>query len=243
MGITATLILVILLTQSRLFDFLTETPLGRMFLLAFVILISYTNKILGLLAVLVIIIAFSQHDMNIVQSYTEGYRKLRPSTTAAAAAAAAAREAAEEARAAADRQAQEARAAEAAAAAAEAAQRQSAAEAANRQAAAAAAAAEEAARAAQRQQAQEAAARAAVEAAARASLAQTSQSGSIKSVNPITSVNPLGGREGFCMTDRETNMLRGKQSNTIPVFNNSREQDDDISPSDKSVFTNLFSTF
>jgi hypothetical protein len=71
-GIVITLILVILLTQSRFFYFLTETALGRIFILAFVIFISYTNKILGLLAVLFIIIAF---NMNVVQSYNyyEGF--------------------------------------------------------------------------------------------------------------------------------------------------------------------------
>jgi hypothetical protein len=44
------------------------------------------------------------------------------------------------------------------------------------------------------------------------------------------------------MTDRETNMLRGKQSNTISGFN-SREQSDDVSPSDKSIFSNDYSSF
>ena len=231
MGIIATLILVILLTQSRLFDFLTETPLGRMVLLAFIILISYTNKILGLLAVLAIIIAFSQYTLwgNTVQSYNEGF-KLRPPSviTSSTQATRAAAEAAEAARAAeeATRVAQEARAAAAAA------------EAANRQAAESQRQAEEIL-SLQRQLA-EMKRQAESAAELQKKLAETSQSGPTKSVDPIKS---LGGREGFCMTDRESNMLRGKQSNTIPVFNNSREQDDDISPSDKSVFTNLFSTF
>ena len=38
-------------------------------------------------------------------------------------------------------------------------------------------------------------------------------------------------------------MLRGKPSNSIPVFNDSREQSDDVSPSDKSVFTSDYATF
>lgn len=53
----------------------------------------------------------------------------------------------------------------------------------------------------------------------------------------------FGGREGFCMTDRETNILRGKQSNSIQVFNNTRNQDDDVSPTDKLVFSNLYTSF
>jgi len=48
-------------------------------------------------------------------------------------------------------------------------------------------------------------------------------------------------REGFCMSDKEINMLRGKQSNAIPVHH--REQTEDVSPSDKSVFTDSYATF
>ena len=46
-------------------------------------------------------------------------------------------------------------------------------------------------------------------------------------------------REGFCMSDKETNMLRGKQSNSIPV--NSREQPEFVNPSDMSVFSSGYS--
>jgi hypothetical protein len=53
----------------------------------------------------------------------------------------------------------------------------------------------------------------------------------------------LVAREGFCMTDRENNMLRGKQSNSISVFDTLREQSDDVSPSDKSIFTSDYETF
>lgn len=187
MGIIATLILVIMLTQSRLFDFLTETPLGRMVLLAFIILISYTNKILGLLAVLVIIIAFNQYDMKIFESYKryEGFDvsgnisetievdgdeanmlKIEENTMK------------EKLKEATDK----------------------------------------------------------MKNASKTNTTTSSGSSTDKVV---------GGREGFCMVDRELTILRGKQSNTIPVFNNSREQagDDNISPSDKSVFSNLFSVF
>ena len=64
-GIITTLILVVLLSQSRFFDFLTETHLGRMILLAFIILITYTNKIFGLLSVLFIICAFKLNDISL----------------------------------------------------------------------------------------------------------------------------------------------------------------------------------
>jgi hypothetical protein len=38
-------------------------------------------------------------------------------------------------------------------------------------------------------------------------------------------------------------MLRGKNSNQIPVFASVREQNEDIEPSDKSVFSGIFSSF
>ena len=67
-GIFTTLVLVILLSQSNFFDFLMDTPLGRITLLAFVIFIAYTNEILGLIAVLCIVIAFNS-NVNIVSGY------------------------------------------------------------------------------------------------------------------------------------------------------------------------------
>ena len=57
--------------------------------------------------------------------------------------------------------------------------------------------------------------------------------------NTTTTSNSSAGTEGFCMTDRETTILRGKKSNTIPVFN-SREKKDNIDPADKSVFSSSF---
>jgi hypothetical protein len=187
MGIVSTLILVILLTQSRFFDFLTETALGRMVLLAFIILISYTNQILGLLAVLAIIIAFNQYTQNVVQGYNyyEGFNvsDLSGNVTASTVV------------------------------------------------------------------------------NDKSTMLKDKEKLMKKKLNDVnkkinstaetatttasttSTTESFGGREGFCMTDRELNMLRGKQSNSIPVFNSSREQNDDISPSDKSVFSNLFSTF
>jgi hypothetical protein len=45
MGVVATLLLVILLSQSRFLNFLIETALGRTVLILFILGISYTNKI------------------------------------------------------------------------------------------------------------------------------------------------------------------------------------------------------
>ena len=75
-GIVCTLILVILLTQARFFDFLTENALGRMVLLLLIAFISHIHKLMGLLVVLCIILAFHYNDEHVVQSYNyyEGFQ-------------------------------------------------------------------------------------------------------------------------------------------------------------------------
>jgi hypothetical protein len=65
----ATIVLIILLTQSKTFDFLTETYLGRLVLLTFVLFISYCNQMAGLFAVLCVIISYNYYDMYKVNSY------------------------------------------------------------------------------------------------------------------------------------------------------------------------------
>jgi hypothetical protein len=69
-GCVATLLLAILLSQSRFFDFLIDTALGRTFLILFILGISYTNKILGVVAVLFIIIAFNNSDIGYLEGFT-----------------------------------------------------------------------------------------------------------------------------------------------------------------------------
>jgi len=184
MGVVMTLILVILLSQSRFFDFLIDTALGRMVLLVFIIFIAYTNKILGLVAVLFVIIAFNNNDMNMVHSYNyyEGFDVSGNSVDASGNAL-----------------------------------------------------------------------RGTIQNAIKTKLqsAQQDMSGNMMNSSTtatttsssISGTESFKGREGFCMTDRESNMLRGKQSNAVPVFNNLREQSDDVSPSDKSVFTSDYASF
>lgn len=70
-GIISTLILVILLSQSRVFDFLIDTALGRMILVFFILGISYMHKILGIIAVLFIIIMINQSDMTLFEGFTD----------------------------------------------------------------------------------------------------------------------------------------------------------------------------
>lgn len=51
---------------------------------------------------------------------------------------------------------------------------------------------------------------------------------------------PKLSKEGFCLSDKESTMLRGKQSNSIPVSEMSRTEINDVSPSSKSVFSGDF---
>jgi len=70
MGVVATLILVILLSQSRFFNFLIDTALGRAFLILFILVISYVNKMLGVVAVLFIIIMFNNSNIGYMEGFT-----------------------------------------------------------------------------------------------------------------------------------------------------------------------------
>lgn len=69
-GIVATLFLVIILSHSNFFDFLVDTALGRAILILFILGISYTNKILGVVAVLFIIILFNNSDIGYLEGFT-----------------------------------------------------------------------------------------------------------------------------------------------------------------------------
>ena len=186
MGVVITLILVILLSQSRFFDFLTETYLGRMFILLLIIFISYTNKFLGLLAALFIIIAFNQYDTNVVQSYNyyEGFDVSGNATTSEIV----------QDKINIDKTKEDLK----------------------------------------KQQLSKL--------SNQVNSSQTATTTS-SSTSSGTSDSFTGGMEGFCMSDRESNILRGKQSNTIPVSNNMSQDDDIVSPSDKSVFSNLYTAF
>ena len=69
-GVT-TLLLIILLTQSRLFDFLINTYLGRVFLILAILGISCCHKIFGVVALLFIIIIFNQSEMSFLEGFTD----------------------------------------------------------------------------------------------------------------------------------------------------------------------------
>ena len=77
-GIATVLLLVVLLSQSRVFNFLVDSALGRTLLILLLILISYTNKILGVVSVLLIIIMFNNSDIG----YMEGFADKDPTSMA-----------------------------------------------------------------------------------------------------------------------------------------------------------------
>ena len=71
MGVVATLLLVILLSQSRFFNFLLDTTLGRALLIFFILGISYMNKIFGIIAVLFIIIMFNKSEIGYMEGFSD----------------------------------------------------------------------------------------------------------------------------------------------------------------------------
>ncbi len=78
LGAISTLTLVIILSQSRFFNFLIDTALGRAALICLIMGISYTHKILGVIAVLFVIIMFNQSYLGLSEGFTS-----QPATDAA----------------------------------------------------------------------------------------------------------------------------------------------------------------
>jgi hypothetical protein len=199
-GIVGTLILVVLLSQSHFFDFLTETSLGRIILLLLIIFISYTNKFLGLLAVLFIIIAFNNNDMNYGfygGSFYEGFDGSGNIVN-------------------------------------------------NSGSSLATVVSQDKANISQNKQnisANLQQKKQQVQQQVQQQINNSSQTAATTSSAASTTSTSSSGTEGFCILDKENNMLRGKQSNSVPVFNDSRQQDDNVSPSDKSIFSDSYSTF
>lgn len=66
-GTVVLLLLVIALSQARVFNFLIDSALGRIFLILFILCLSHCNKILGVVGVLFIVIMFNTN------MYSEGF--------------------------------------------------------------------------------------------------------------------------------------------------------------------------
>jgi uncharacterized membrane protein len=63
-GIITTLILIVALSQSRVFNFLIETTLGRSILILIILGISCVHKMFGVIVILFIIIIFNHYTAN-----------------------------------------------------------------------------------------------------------------------------------------------------------------------------------
>ncbi len=133
-------------SKARALDFFLSTALGRFILILFILGMIYINKMLGVVAVLLIVIMFNQSNLD----YMEGFSELSANVNQI-----------------------------------------------------------------------------------KTSLSETN----------TTSKQKFTGQEGFNIIDRENTILRGKNSNQIPVSSTSRNQADDIEATDTTVFTNLFSAF
>jgi hypothetical protein len=59
LGVVISLLLVILLSQTKILNFMFDSSLGRTILILFIILIAYTNKFLGILTVLFVVVLFN----------------------------------------------------------------------------------------------------------------------------------------------------------------------------------------
>ena len=69
MGGVLFLLLVIIVSQSHVFDFLFYTALGRALFITFLLIIGYLNKILGVVTVLLMILMINNRENN----YLEGF--------------------------------------------------------------------------------------------------------------------------------------------------------------------------
>jgi hypothetical protein len=69
LGVVISLLLVILLSQTKILNFMFDSSLGRTILILFIILIAYTNKFLGILTVLFVVVLFNT-DNNGYEGFT-----------------------------------------------------------------------------------------------------------------------------------------------------------------------------
>ena len=82
-GIASMLFFVVLVSHSRILDFLFETFLGRILLISMILFISYTHYILGVVSVLLVIILFNNlsYDNGYGYSFMEGMENAQKPTT------------------------------------------------------------------------------------------------------------------------------------------------------------------
>jgi len=203
-GVIIVLLLIILLSQSKTFNFLIDTSLGRLCLIFLIIAASYIHNILGVVMVLFIIIMVNQNtieynnwnDWNQLDpwnsfdnyNYIEGFTGPSGETIDAS-------------------------------------------NIANKIASVTA-------------PATNAAATTAANAANTAAAIKNNIANKIASVKnnspaPATT-SGFTGMEGFNIIDTEGSILKGKKSNELPIFSNARIQNNNIEPTNSSIFINNY---
>jgi len=171
LGVAASLILVVLFSQAKIFNFLIDTVLGRSLIILFILGISYTNKILGVVTVLLLIVIINQSNIGYIEGFdTKSDASLESIKL------------------------------------------------------------KEQDLNVMRQQLDRKLTQETKE--------EKETTEEEKEDKKTTSI------EGFNITDKEDTILRGKQSNQVPVFSSFHSNPlDNVEPSDKSVFTTLYSSF
>ncbi len=69
-GILIILLLTVVLSQARFFNFMVNSALGRTLLIAILLILSYIHKILGVICVFLIIIMFNNSDIPYLEGFT-----------------------------------------------------------------------------------------------------------------------------------------------------------------------------
>lgn len=80
-GVVVALLLAVLLSQAKFFNFLFDTALGRSVLVLLVFILAYVNKIVGVVAVLFIIILFNQSNSGYLEGFTDASGNKEARTT------------------------------------------------------------------------------------------------------------------------------------------------------------------
>jgi hypothetical protein len=80
-GAVVALLLVVILSQARFFNFLLDNALGRTILIGLILFISYTNQILGVVSILFIIIFFNNSDIGYMEGFTSTSETMKKEDT------------------------------------------------------------------------------------------------------------------------------------------------------------------
>lgn len=191
-GIFATLALIILLTKCDTFLLLMNTVLGKIILILLIFFATYSNKILGLVNVFLVILASSYHTVHAGYGYLEGFTDasgnevvVDMSGNNAGSNVAAIKDTKKQLQAAVKE------------------------------------------KLLQKQE----------------ELAAATSSAATSTTTPTTTTTESfkGGKEGFCITDKENTILRGKQSNSIPIYDSKNDMEN-VLPSERSVFSKEYAT-